>query len=784
MIRVLLLLTAFSARPASDEDVQAKEDVLAESRYRFCHEDDYPLIDSERDFCAFVNEETSICPSLAKACKQEPKEIDDSGGSPIETKLEPGARAPTGRKSGGDDRLGVRRSKSGGNGDKGDKGDKGNGAKGNGEAGGNDGQGNGGQGNDGQGNGDGKSKSPDKPGGTEPDPTKPGDNAAKTPPTEQPKPDDPATAPPPPPPKPDPAVATAASGFARILFFVLLAGFIVFIVRMIVKNILDDSETVPDEGVPDEPSPTAPKNIQSAARGVIETDVERLLARARAAAQRGAFAQAIDDLYAALLRRLDGDGIINIQPFRTNGDYLREVRRERSEIAPDVRAILSDVESVHFGARSPSAELFSRIHDRVVPLVAKALAIAFFFVTLSATVSCGHLAANDYDDADADDNIDVPDKIDFRGDSSPSGIHAIVSLLEPVGIDMRQHRQKLDKLPDPGISTLVLLPDFDIDDIGERRLHDWVKRGGHLIFAGGSDFPAWAGAAVEFEQTSKSPARPIGIYSSQMGPIEMQIPPGTLLRCTEEDIFLARDSLCYAEQRVIENGRVFAFADDRWFMNIALPFGDNAAFLISFFSAVHHKVHVLDGQTSLGADSPIESMIRANLWPILLQLFLLLGLAFLWKGRAFGVLRDPTVERRRAFVDHVRALGLAYARSGASRHVLGIYAGWAIERLRERLPREGRRGLSGMAEALAMRMGKSTGEVMTVLVDITDVQKETAPAPFRPVVATRRAPRKDKNQAIADFALFRALDQWLALTSRERKKSPSRSSDKKPKRSS
>jgi hypothetical protein len=81
-------------------------------------------------------------------------------------------------------------------------------------------------------------------------------------------------------------------------------------------------------------------------------------------------------------------------------------------------------------------------------------------------------------------------------------------------------------------------------------------------------------------------------------------------------------------------------------------------------------------------------------------------------------------------------------------------------------------------------MGKSTGEVMTVLVDVTDAQRETAPMSQRSVVAPGRAPRKDKNQVAADFALFRALDKWLALTSREQSKSSSRSTDKKTKRSS
>lgn len=746
MMRVFLLLSAFTVRPAQSDDVRYKESVLAEPRYRFCHEEDYPLIESERAFCQFIKEGDETCPALLKACKLEPKEVEESGGTPIEMKIEPGSRAPAGRKSGEDERVGVRRIKGGGDDKKGDKG--------------------------------GTSKQPDKGNGDEKEPNKSGDNAASKPPDTSANPK--SADPPPPPPKPEPEASSTSIGLARILFFVLLAGFIAFIVRMIVKNVLADADAPPEDLPPDAAAPTAQTNVPVVSRGPIETDVERLLARARAAAQRGAFAQAIDDLYAALLRRLDGDGIINIQPFRTNGDYLREVRRERSEIAPDVRAILSDVESVHFGARSPSSELFSRIHDRVVPLVSKALAIAFFLFAVSGTTSCAHVAAQDVDETE---DVITSDDSAFRGDSSPSGIHAIATLLEPVSVNMQQHRRLPEKLPDPGISTLVLLPDFDIGDIGERELRDWVKRGGHLVLAGGDVFPQWAGAQIDLSQMGAGNINPTESFLMGAGHLSIKLPPGPLVECADSTAMLERGSGSYACMRQEGDGYVFVFADDRWFMNIALPIQDNAAFLLSFFQATHHNVHVLDGQTSLGANSPIESIARSNLWPILIQLFLLLGLAFLWQGRAFGVLRDPMVERRRAFVDHVRALGLAYARSGASRHVLGIYAGWVIERLRERLPREGRRGLSGLAEALATRMGKSTGEVMTVLVDITDAQKEAAPMSQRSVHAPTRAPRKDRNQVAADFALFRALDQWLASTSRERRTSSSRSTDKKTKRS-
>ena len=78
-------------------------------------------------------------------------------------------------------------------------------------------------------------------------------------------------------------------------------------------------------------------------------------------------------------------------------------------------------------------------------------------------------------------------------------------------------------------------------------------------------------------------------------------------------------------------------------------------------------------------------------------------------------LQDPRQEERRQFSEHVRALGLQYARARAARHVLGAYATWTVERLRERirLPRE--RGLGDLAAAVATRTERPLGEVARAL---------------------------------------------------------------------
>ena len=76
-------------------------------------------------------------------------------------------------------------------------------------------------------------------------------------------------------------------------------------------------------------------------------------ARARAAAARGDYARAVDDAYAALLRRLDGDGLIEIHPSRTNGDYVRAPRASGPISRARCDRVVRDVERVQFGATRP-----------------------------------------------------------------------------------------------------------------------------------------------------------------------------------------------------------------------------------------------------------------------------------------------------------------------------------------------------------------------------------------------------------------------------------------------
>jgi hypothetical protein len=263
----------------------------------------------------------------------------------------------------------------------------------------------------------------------------------------------------------------------------------------------------------------------------------------------------------------------------------------------------------------------------------------------------------------------------------------------------------------------------------------------------------------------------------EFGELDLAIPAGPTLRPTGGEVLLAReDGEPYAVHRRLGSsgilgGHVVVLADDRLFTNIALTAGENGAFLISLFRALRPEVEICDAWTGAGADTPLDTIASAHMTPILLQLLALLVAFFLWKGRAFGVLRDPPSFQRRAFADHVRALGMAYARAGASRHVLGLYAAWAIEKLRDRVPRGGRFGLAPLADAIAARTGQPQGEVMRVLVEAHDAQKEAAPPSMRSgPLSTSKSRAAARAASTADFALMRALDQFLTATGRERRR--------------
>ena len=105
---------------------------------------------------------------------------------------------------------------------------------------------------------------------------------------------------------------------------------------------------------------------------------EELLARARDLALSGELKAAMSVVLRALLRRLEIDGRLELDPSRTNGDYVRSLRRQGFDPSA-LRAVAAQVEAVEFGGERPSPDGFSSLHARVSKLVQTAGAFLFAY---------------------------------------------------------------------------------------------------------------------------------------------------------------------------------------------------------------------------------------------------------------------------------------------------------------------------------------------------------------------------------------------------------------------
>jgi hypothetical protein len=447
---------------------------------------------------------------------------------------------------------------------------------------------------------------------------------------------------------------------------------------------------------------------------------------------------------------------------------------------------------VQFGATPPSEPVFRSVLERVLPLVGRAVALALVFFGLSVALSCTP------HDRGEDENADT----------SPSGAQAIIEVMTKHGLKVHRRSASLAKLEAP--SALVLLPDVELDDAAWKQLLGWVReKGGHLVIAGVPGLPSELGLRIEGE-TSDTRTLTVAPGNRWAGFPVLSLPPGRRIVDAEggadagapvtmgpraapnpgpagraplatveeeeepiEGTVLLRGDSVVALERTLGEGRVLVLADHRLFSNIALTVDDDASFLLTalFRAAIppDREVEIADEWTGAGAQSPFASVDHAHLTPVIVQLLILLGLLFLWKGRAFARLREPSVLARRAFADHARALGQTYARARVSRHVAGLYAVWALDRLRERVHKNGRQGLIPLAEAIAARTGRPEGEVMSVLVEASGAREEAAPpSSFRVQGAARAPAATGKDAAAADFALMNELMSFLTATGQHR----------------
>ncbi len=501
-------------------------------------------------------------------------------------------------------------------------------------------------------------------------------------------------------------------GLGYVLFWVILGAGLLFLIVIIVRN---SSSHKPEDEAPAEPLEADPAALP-AAPGPGEQlvrDVSALLDQARAAASAGDYNRAIQRAHAALLHRLDHDGLIRVAPFRTNGDYLRDLGPQ-PDLRGSVRQIVRDVEQVQFGTTPADASLYERVIQRIVPIATRRGDTLLMLLAACSLYSCDGGGKS------------------YPFDRSPSGANAVIELGAVYGLDITFRTTSLAAIDraeslgdDDHGRTMVLLHDAPDPGASEwDRLLDWADNGHHLVLAGLPP-PSELNLYIETGATTHTLAL---TDDSDLGDLDLLTPDDARLVRKDDlgrPLLRFTDDSMYAIQydRGYRSGDVTVFADDRLFTNGGLMLRDNPEFLVRFLKDLGaSEVELVDGLLDLGADTPAETILNTNLTPVILQILALLAILFFWRGVRFGRPHDPPSRSRRHFSEHIEALGTHYARARASRHAARIYAGWALERLREKTQSTRTPGLYPVAQAIAGRTGDDENRVMETLVEASSLQ--------------------------------------------------------------
>ncbi len=502
-------------------------------------------------------------------------------------------------------------------------------------------------------------------------------------------------------------------GFAYYLFWIVLGAGVVFLIYVIARNSSRDRS--------DSEEPTAPEALElgperpSGPSEQVVRDVNALLEQARTAASAGDFNKAIRHTHAALLHRLDHDGMIRVAPFRTNGDYISDLKPQ-PDLRSNVREIVRDVEQVQFGTTPADASRFDRVFKKVVPIAtrrAETLVLLLASTLLSCT--CGEFRKS------------------YPYDHSPSGTKAVVELAAHHGRTLDFLEVPLAELPltDRG-RAILLFHDVFIDADTWKHIIKWVDAGNHLVVAG-TPPPA----DLSYAYSSDSAGKTLKVSPDEQddySDLSLVVPhfnhlvlPESSYGSAPDPLLVREDGKPYAARldRGYRDGTITVFADDRLFLNGSMMLADNPRFVAQFFTDLTTgPIDMVDSMLELGSDSPAETISNSNLTATFLQLLALIALLYFSRGVRFGAPRDPPTRSRRHYTEHIDAVGQHYARARASRHALRQYSAWAIERLRDKTLTARQPGLYALAQAIAGRTGDDETRLMQLLVEATGIRDD------------------------------------------------------------
>jgi hypothetical protein len=447
---------------------------------------------------------------------------------------------------------------------------------------------------------------------------------------------------------------------------------------------------------------------------VAASDEEPLLARAEELAARGEYAAALQLYLAAGLRALDKRGAVRITKDRTNGEYVRSCADVASK--PALRDIVREVDRVQFGGEPATREAASRAAQRAIAIV-KAVPLALLVVLFPLVLGCSGAASF---------------KPRVAGDD-PAGGELLRDVLRAQGVTVKGLGSSLTTMPIPaaGERTPAVIVDVEqtsLDDDTRAHLARWVDAGGILVLAGSpTQWPkefgasyAWAtgprkitarrllARAVEPEPGEEDDGddddgSASAIYARTEEHAVLATDRGLKFKGASEEIAWFDDHTTYAAVVADGKGRVLCIANDELLTNVGIAHPGNAAALVAILAATSRsEMRIADPEDGVSPPStPIAALLRAGLGTGLLHAVPFVVVLFLGAGTRLSRPKPAPPPRRRAFAEHVTAVGALYACTHNGAHALAAYARFADERLRARMPR----GSVDVGGCLASRAG-------------------------------------------------------------------------------
>lgn len=487
-----------------------------------------------------------------------------------------------------------------------------------------------------------------------------------------------------------------------------------------------------------------------------------ILRRAQQSFAEGKAEEAAVLLQLAMLRYFDDTGLVQFHPSRTNGEYLRAVRRH-ADLAALYRNVAHQTDRIRFGDGTVDRTIISRSLEiaalllsapprddsRMVAATSLALLIAVFLA--SGCSGCESAGKPFYS-------------------HRPAGLAALPALLRSLGLTVEIKSYDLSEVPaDTGI---VVLRTSAAEDLSGMKLDSLLDADLAIVVIDDGNRGGWF---LPITSTVTATAA-FGELFGPSGPASL--PPPADLAIADEP-FCGIDLLAIAEQlpagsvrlprsaplhwdgktvtssasaQRLEmypilapayelDGRVQAMAfgavrvndEDEYLpgcilvfhadtlTNASLAFASNAGFAGGLFASMARQDERILFMDRIGKgkaeDGIARSVVQSRLLPLIVHGGLWVGLLFLLLGAAFGPLRDPVRAHHKAFIEHVQAVGRHYAAAGAPglSHAARALARLLVMRHRHEVRGGQDAGWQAVARHLAEKHGLKEEDVRAAL---------------------------------------------------------------------